>query len=293
MTTYYSAEDLVLANRDLYTLPDVFFQINQMLRDQHCSIDEIGEVISHDPGLCARLLKIVNSPYYGLPARIDTVSRAIAVIGIDDLYNMVVATSVIDRFSGISVDLIDMHDFWSQSIQCGILSRLLAKQSAVLHSERLFLIGLLHELGSMLIYQHLPEESQFFLRLADRGFIGLAELQTAKLGFNYADVGAALLKSWQLPSSVYDVIGQQLSPRVAQTHKLETYLLHTANHLLPIGLYQSAPDEAIAEIESETLSFLRISREQLPSVLQQAQQEFNAVFEFFGLTPKPKKTPAH
>lgn len=288
-----SAQDLVEHSSELFSLPDIYFQVNQMLRDQHCSISEIGEVISHDPALSGRLLRVVNSPFYGFQSRIDTISRAIAVVGIDDLYNMVIATCVIDRFSRVPIELINMTDFWMNSIHCGIVTKLLAKNSAVLHSERLFLIGLLHDLGSLLIYQQLPDLAKQILISIDNDRTLLPELENARLGFNHADVSQALLKSWFLPESLHQVIGQHCNPHLAQTYKLDTYLLNLATRLVNAQNHGEPLEDMVADLDESILSFIRISREQLIGIMEQAKSDFLQVYEFFGPTANPAQTPIH
>lgn len=289
---FASAQELVDSGSELFSLPDIYFKVNQMLRDQHYSIAEIGQVISLDPALSARLLQVVNSPFYGFRSRIDTISRAISIVGIDDLYNMVIATCVIDRFSRIPIELIDMTDFWMNSVHCGIVTKLLAKNSAVLHSERLFLVGLLHDLGSLLIYKQMPDLARQILSSIDNDRNLLADTEHALLGYNHAQVGSTLLKSWHLPESLYQTIGHYPHPQIAQTHKLETYLLNLATRLVNAQTVGEPIEDMIEEIDLSTLSFIRLSREQLVNTMEQANSDFLQVYEFFGPSKAPN-TPTH
>ncbi|MBW6452544.1 MAG: HDOD domain-containing protein, partial [Methyloprofundus sp.] len=110
-----TAESLVQGSITLFSLPDIYHQIEKMVNDPRFTALEIGQVITKDPALSIRLLKLVNSSFYGFQSRIDTISRAVAIIGIKDLQNLIVATSVVDVFNGIPCDLVDMTDFWMQS----------------------------------------------------------------------------------------------------------------------------------------------------------------------------------
>ena len=138
---------LIKDSLEIFSLPDIYFQVAEMIKDPRFSAEDMGQVISKDPGLSARLLRVVNSSFYGFQAKVDTISRAITIVGIEDLQNLVLATSVIDKFSHIPSELVDMTDFWLRSVHCGVIARLLAKENSVLHCERLFLTGLLHDLG--------------------------------------------------------------------------------------------------------------------------------------------------
>ncbi len=150
---------LIKDSLQLFSLPDIFFQISEMINDPRFSVKDIGLVIGKDPALSARLLKIVNSSFYGFQSRVDRVSRAVTIVGVEELKNLVLATSVVAKFNNIPTELVDMTDFWLRSVKCGLITKFLAIENSVLHHERLFLTGLLHNLGSLVFYYKLPNKS--------------------------------------------------------------------------------------------------------------------------------------
>ncbi|MGZ4960179.1 MAG: HDOD domain-containing protein [Methylomonas sp.] len=270
---------LVAGTTELFSMPDIYFQVSEMIRDPRASLADIGKIIARDPGLSARLLHLVNSPFYGFQSRIDTISRAISVVGVDDLYQLVVATCVVDRFGRIPTELVDMTAYWMRSVHCGIVNRLLGKQSMALHSERLFLAGLLHDLGSLVLYQKMPELSLKVL-LATRGDRRLlADFEREIIGFTHADVSRELIKSWGLPESLCEAIGCYLNPSAAQTHKLDAYLLNMATRLVDGRERGSPVEETVSEFPEYALALVRLSADQFPTVMEQAANEFSQVFE--------------
>jgi HD-like signal output (HDOD) protein len=277
-----SPEALIEHSGSLCSLPDIYFQLNQLLQDPNASLERIGEVISLDAALSARLLRIVNSPYYGYAARIDTVSRAIAVVGVDDLYNMAVATCVMDRFAKIPTDLLDMSAYWKNNMMTGMLSQKLAKQCHILHPERLFIAGLLHDLGSLLIFQHMPEFGKQILHESGNDRIGRFASEYALLGYSHADISAKLLKNWGLPESLHLSIAQYPRPDTAQTYKLESYLLHLSVYLINALACQANLIQVIEQIDINTLAFLRLSPDVLVNCADTVNQEFCAVYESFS-----------
>lgn len=281
-----AAKDLVAGATELFSLPDIYFQLSEMIRDPRFSLADIGKVIARDPGLSARLLRVVNSPFYGFQSRIDTISRAIAVVGVDDLYNLVVATCVVDRFGKIPSELIDMTEFWMRSVHCGVVTRLLAKQSMVLHSERLFLAGLLHDIGSLVLYQKMPEQSLKVLLATGRNRRLLAGFEREIIGFTHADVARELIKGWGLPESLYEAIGCYLNPESAQVHKLDAYLLNTASRLVSGSEQGIPPEDTVAEISEHTLEVVRLARGQIVAVMEAATVEFAEVFELMAPNKK-------
>lgn len=279
---YRTADELVKDVRTLFSLPDIYFQLNEMIADPRFSLEDIGRVIAKDPGLSARLLKVVNSALYGFQSRIDTIPRAIAVVGIDDLYNLVVATCVVDRFGGIASDLVDMVDFWTQSIHCAVLSRLLARGSAVLHADRLFLAGLLHDIGSLVMYQQMPQQAEQVLLACDHDRRLRAGFEQQIIGFTHADVGRALLQLWKLPDSLSEVVGCYRTPEAAQHHKLDAYIVNLATRLLEDAQLGRPAEDTLDEIDDNELLLARLSREQIVLISEQAVADFFDVFEMLA-----------
>lgn len=274
-------QTLIEDSLDIFSLPDIYFQVSEMINDPRFTANDMGQVLSKDPGLSARLLKLVNSSFYGFQARIDTISRAITIVGIDDLKNLVLATSVIDKFKGIPAELVDMTEFWLRSVRCGILAKLLAKESSVMHCERLFLTGLLHDLGSLVLYYKLPEQSMKVLLAADYERQLIGGLEQGVIGFTHADVGYALIKSWGLPESLYEAVGCYLNPEVSQVHKLDTYLLCLATRLIDWS-QQADLEQKYSEFSDKSSSIIRLDIEQIKKVLVLADEEFSQVFELMA-----------
>jgi HD-like signal output (HDOD) protein len=257
-----------------------------MIHDSRYSMADIGKVIAKDPALTARLLRVVNSSYHGFQGRIDTISRAITVIGINDLYNLVIATTVVDRFGTIPCELADMTSFWMRSVNCAVIARLLAKHSAVLHTERLFLAGLLHDIGSLLLYHKMPEQALKVLLAANHDRRLLADLEQEIIGYTHAEVGRELLKLWGLPESLYETVGQYLRPDQAESHQLDTHLLYMAARLADSGQRANGIENTVAEFSDQTLSLVRLNRTQIIGMTEQVENEFLQMFEV--LSPKKK-----
>ena len=121
-------ENIIQGVVGLISLPDVCIRVKEMVDDPNYSASDIGKIVSSDAALTARLLRIVNSAFYGFPARIETVSRAITIVGNRELRDLVFAATVAGIFEKVSSDLIDIESFWRHSVYCGIVSRIIAKR---------------------------------------------------------------------------------------------------------------------------------------------------------------------
>lgn len=230
-----NAIELVLNAKRLPSLPAVFIRVKELMDDPESSVTEIAEALETDPALTGRLLKIANSPFYGFSAQIETVSLAISLIGLRQIHDLVLASSVARAFDGIEPDVIDMHAFWRDSLHCGIVARQLGAQCDVIDGERLFLLGLLRRLGHLVMYQELPRQSQQAAQIAIDDQRPLSEVEHELIGVDYAQVSAELLRAWNLPESLEEPIEMHPEPRRAIYYPLETALLHIANHVTTLA----------------------------------------------------------
>lgn len=224
-----SPQQLVKGIVKLVSLPHVCIRVNLMVDDPKYSAAEIGEVISQDAGLTARLLRVANSSFYGFQSKISTISRAVAVIGFRELRDLVVAVSAVRTFSSIPVDLENMAAFWRHSIFTGIVSRLLSRKCHILHHERLFVAGVLHDLGQLVIYHKIPEQANRALRRKKLTGEETHVSEKEVIGFDHAEVGAELVKSWHMPDSLEETIRYHHNPELAVTNPVDTAIIHIAD----------------------------------------------------------------
>lgn len=223
--------DLVSGVVRLVSLPEVCIRVNEMLEDPKINANDIGKVISQDTGLTARLLKIVNSAFYGFPSRVETVSRAVTVIGLRELRGLVLAASAVEAFSKIPNDVLNMVKFWRHSVYCGVVAKILAQRCNVLHSERLFVAGLLHDIGKLIISHRLPNEAREILRLQKETGLTDVEMERQVLGFDHAMVGGELLKVWQMPKTLMSAVRFHHDPQESDDALIDVSLVHIANGL--------------------------------------------------------------
>ena len=222
-------KELVTGSIRLVSLPEVCLRVNEMLDEPSVTAADLGHVISQDTSLTARLLKIVNSSYYGYQAKIETVSRAVTVVGLRELRGLVIAASAVETFSNVPDEILNKVRFWRHSLYCGVIARLLAEKCNVLHSERLFVAGLLHDIGKLVIAQRLPLETKEIISRSESEKCSEFIVEQELLGFTHAEVGGELMRAWNMPETLFESVAYHHDPKQAETGVMETCLIHLAN----------------------------------------------------------------
>ncbi|PKM12507.1 MAG: phosphohydrolase [Gammaproteobacteria bacterium HGW-Gammaproteobacteria-3] len=249
--------------KSIFSLPEIALRVNELLNTPEPDIAELEKLILDDPALTAMLLKIVNSAYFGFPGKIDTVSRAIVIIGLEALRNLVITVAVTTRFKGIPAELVDMDVFWYHSITRGALARILAKKLRHSDCERFFIAGLLSAIGKLVFFARYPDESRDILRLKNQGEAAMIAAEEKIHGFNYIELGAELLRQWQLPPSIWEIIAYQLEPLNSKGSKEDAAILNIAaslaNSIEPCAKYDLDFDEPDPRLDTSVISFLELS----------------------------------
>lgn len=269
-------ESLLKDAKGLISLPEVAIRVNAMVNDQKASTSDIGRVIQQDPALTARLLKIANSPLYGFAAQIDTVSRAVTVLGLKEIRDLVLATSAIQAFN-VKPGLESFDALWSHNIYCAIAARELAVRCKSGHVESMFISGLLHDIGRMLFITLLPEAmTNVQARINGRAEHGLCAAEREVIGFDHAEAGGELVKQWGLPEGLEACVRYHHSPAQAEAgHTLEVAIVHLADALAHVAQQDNLALEAmVADIDPQVWVTTGLSLDDLDAPLEKVRQLF-------------------
>ena len=192
---------------DIFVLSDSFIRIKELVDNESSTIDDIADVVLIDPALSASILKLANSSIFNYPGKIDTISKAVLVLGITEVYTLVIAYFATDAFKSLSTDADYLEEFWERSVDCALLLKYLGERLNMPNTERLFLTGLLHNIGELVVKQFLPEQLPLCaITRPNNLFVGK---QKAIFDFTFGECSAELLKLWQLPFSIIEPIRNQ------------------------------------------------------------------------------------
>jgi putative nucleotidyltransferase with HDIG domain len=231
-----SAEFVARRAGTLASLPTIQFKVERAINHPASSAADIAAVLSSDQALCARLLRIANSAFYGFPRHVEGIGEAVRIIGTRQLHDLVLATVVLAQFRGVDPSLVSMKSFWQHSLACGLASRAIASLRRESNTERFFVAGLLHDIGSLVLYQQFAERAHAALQHHHNTKMALDESERAIIGCDHGAVGAALIAAWKLPQFFRDAVAKHHG-QGRQSHTPGTAIVHLADFIaMALGL---------------------------------------------------------
>lgn len=248
--------ELVQGVQGLVTLPDVFVRINQLVENPDSTVSDIANAVSRDPAFTVRLLRVANSPFYGFSSSIDTVPKAVSVIGTSQIRNLALSTAIANSFAGLPNTLVSMENFWRHSLYCALAARTLARQAGKCDAEAVFTAGLLHDIGELVIFNRVPELAKDVLTqvLDDVDGLTVHQAERQLLGYDHAQVGGELARQWKLPGLLEECIAFHHSPGDAKRHPREAAIVHIANVLAVMAELDTLAADDVPPIEPQAWS---------------------------------------
>jgi len=271
-----------IKNRDikLPEIPTIIFKLNDTIADPFSSSDDIAQVISKSPGLAALLLRIVNSAFYGFPSRIDSISRAVTIIGSKEISALAVGITTMEIFKDIPAAVFDMQAFTHHSLACGVLARILAAGGNIRNTEQLFVSGLLHDIGRMVIFKYFPQQAGAMLLAAAEGKLCLHDAEKSVMGFRHTDIAADLFEKWKFPLSLSQSVIYHHRPAAAQD-PARAAIIHLSDiiaHALGEG---KSGQWYVPPLDAAAWDKLRFSPQTLATVIPQAMHHLSFLTTIF------------
>jgi len=275
-----SPDTIVKHETELSSFPDIYFRIREILEDESASADRIAQVVGTDMSLSAKLLKLVNSPFYGFPQSIDSISRAVALVGAKELSTLALGISAINYFKDIPPELVDMKSFWRHSITCGILAKVLAGTQTGLSPERFFIAGLLHDVGQLIMYKKLPYASTEAMLFARENSIPLVEAERSIIGFCHTDISKPLLESWQFPEGLSNMVNYHHNP-MEFPNPLEPAIIHVADTLSNAVEISQGGMYVLPDLDPDAWELLGIDPSALDGAVAEYQKQIDIIINAF------------
>lgn len=256
--------------------PSIITDLNNVTSDPYATSSDIARVVHKSPSLSSLLLKIVNSSFYGFPSRIDQISRAVTMIGTKEISCLAVGICVMKEFSDISPDILDMNSFIRHSYASGLIARILAARLNIPQTERLFVAGLLHDIGKLLIYKYFPKHAQTIFSMAHASRDSVCHAEKTVMGLSHAQIGMELLKKWQLPEELQDAVAAHHSPSKA-THQTSAVLVQMADLMANAMGWGGSGEQTLVGFDNELWDNVGIPNAVLSVIVRQAQHQLSAM----------------
>ncbi|MGD9852322.1 MAG: HDOD domain-containing protein [Nitrospirales bacterium] len=226
-----TAEEIVSTCTNLYTLPKVYLEVKKVIDTPEATMADLSRAISIDPGMTTMVLKLVNSAFYAMPRKVETISRAVGILGMQPLHDLTLAVAITKTFAGLNQQVMSMDVYWANSFFSGLVARELARKCFLVDSERMFVEGLLREIGHLILYEQLPEQAEQALRESAETDTPVHMVEQRLLGFDFTEIGQTLMDAWQLPKNLGIAIRFQHHPNGTTNHGFEAALLNMAQAL--------------------------------------------------------------
>ncbi|MCP4669916.1 MAG: HDOD domain-containing protein [Desulfobacula sp.] len=269
--------------RNLPTLPMVANNVIKLTQNPDSTAAEIAEAISQDQSLSTRVLKTANSAYYGFPRKITTINYAIVVLGFNNIKNIVLSATIMARFSKSDENsLFDLREFWQHSLLCGIISKKISEHMGIKNSEEIFVCGLLHDFGKLILDSFFHDEFVLALQMSKEKNISIMKAENKIFGFNHSGVGALLLRRWSLPPSLVKTVEFHHSPGESSTvfHSASASIVHVADYLCrKVGIGNSG-DNVLPQLNKKAFKLTNLTPDKIMQMSSAIIKEFKSSIEF-------------
>jgi putative nucleotidyltransferase with HDIG domain len=273
---------IISAVEDLPTLPRTVIRIMELVNNPGSSARDLAGVISDDQVLTARLLRLVNSSFYGFPQRITTVTGAIVLLGFESIRSLLLTTSIFDLFDNNNAKMsIKPEQLWDHSLGCAVGSKVIGNYVNYENVEELFVCGLLHDIGKIVEILFLQDSFSRACTGAEQKKTLLLEAENEILGFNHSEVGRILAERWNLPPKLTSAIAHHHEPEEAESFFQEASIVHLADIICRGMELGSGGDSKIPGLNMNAWEFLGIELQGLDAIIEEIDAEFAGIKKCF------------
>jgi HD-like signal output (HDOD) protein len=270
---------------DIPTLPVVATRVTELINDPNSSSADIADVLKKDQVLTAKVLKLINSPYYGIPGEVTDVKRALAYLGFNTLAQLVLSISVISAFKENNNTRFSLQGFWKHALGTAVASEVIAKKTGYPKPEECFTCGLLHDIGKIVLLKIAPEEFLRVVELAEIAKISFAEAERRLEVPTHGYLGEYIADKWRLPMVIRvsiryhhaDVSGMET---ILESMKRAVQIVSLANQITVKENIGYSGDASGGLIGSATLEPLGLADTDVKGIVERVQKEFDNASAF-------------
>jgi putative nucleotidyltransferase with HDIG domain len=257
-------------------------EVNEMLRDYNTSIKELSQTIQKDQAMVPRILKLVNSAFFGFRSKISDISRAVVVLGFNSVRNVIISVSIIDAFSGKeALEDFDIKAFWSHSVAVAVTSKYLAGETHLQAPEDAFTGGLLHDIGKVVLALYFQDLFRKVWASAGENKLSFYDAENREMPITHAQIGARLAKKWQLPQGLVDTIRYHHAVSKSADDLNMLMIVYVANIIVNNHLSDSESEPDLSAIYPDAESIMGPQLETVSDWFPEVSDEIQSACEFF------------
>ncbi len=256
---------------NLPTLPGIVTRISAMVDSPNTTGRQLGAEIAKDQVISAKVLKLVNSGFYGFSQPISTIQHAVTLLGFDTVKSLVLSSTVLDMMKDA------LPGLWEHSIACARTSSFLAAHLEIDNPEEISTAGLLHDLGKVILRQTMEREFKQIVQIAERRDVLFFVAEKKILGVNHGEIGGWLLQKWALPPKLVEPIVDHHDFRPNRDHAENTAIVHLADILSHAESFGNGLDRRMPPLAPDALEILKINIDDLRDVMEQMNEELRDI----------------
>jgi putative nucleotidyltransferase with HDIG domain len=253
--------------KNLPTLPGIVAKLSRMAEDPDTTTEQMGKLISKDHILSAKLLKLVNSAFYGFPQKISSLSSAIILLGFNVIKSLIISASIFELMETSDLEL------WEHSLGTAVIANVMAKRLGINDPEEVSTAGLIHDIGKVAIKMELPEEYEKICNIVEMKQISFREAELLVLGLDHAEVGGWLAKSWFLPKKLVEPIAHHHAPKKATDETLACAILHFSDVVIRGLGYGHGADIWVPPLSRKAFEELGLAADDFDEILDEVDEK--------------------
>jgi len=260
--------------QSLPTLPPIVSKLNKMVADEDVTAVKLGKVIEKDQVLTSKLLKMVNSSFFGFPQRISTVSNAIVLLGFNVIKTLIVTSSIFEVMQASDIDLFE------HSLGCATASGIIAKKLGIKNPEEVSTAGLIHDLGKIVLRAELPDEYMQIIEISKERGLYMREVEKSVLGIGHGEIGGTLARQWNLPGRLVLPIEFHHRPEAAPDYKDVSAIIHFSDILIRAVGFGFGGDPWVPSLDHAAWARIKLGKSEIRDVLAELDERLVELQDF-------------
>ncbi len=257
------------------SLSPVIHKINEVANNVRSSAQDLTDVIQFDPVLTAKVIRMVNSAYFGLPQEVKSLKQAVVMLGINTIKNVAISSAFLGKAYLKGSTVLDGEEFWRHSLGVAVAAKMIAKRLGVEEKfiEEYFIAGLIHDIGKILINNFFPEEMKKILELSQQKNVIITEIEKGVLGLSHEEIGIAIGKKWRFENNLLYAVGRHHQPVLQGQSAVFSMVVGIADNFVKILKVGFSGNYRISPIAEEAWKVLNLNEENVFEALGDINKE--------------------